>query len=46
VLEPCVVGRKPDARAAGHPSGGDAEVGDGADQRLLDPADVVDDEHV
>ncbi len=37
---------EPDAAAPGHPRGGDAELGAGVDQRLLDPADVVDDEHV
>ena len=42
-LRAAVVGAQPDAAAAGDPRGGDAEVGADRDQRLLDPADVVDD---
>jgi hypothetical protein len=41
-----VVGAEPHPAAAGHPRGDDAEVGAHRDQRLLDPAHVVDDLHV
>ena len=42
-LGAALVGAEPDAAAAGDAGGGDAEVGAHRDQRLLDPADVVDD---
>jgi len=38
--------RQPHAGASGDTSGFHAEIGDTADDRLLDPPDVVDDQHV
>ena len=45
-LGPSASGLQPDPAAARDARGGDAEVGAHADQRLLEAAHVVDDEHV